>query len=105
MSHSHYIRTMLDFKDKSITFLQFFCKELKIKGTLSKVFYGTLTYTPYRCVNCGMKKEDASIIKYGFKTSRLTLNSTSHYPTYLLLKNNAFIVKNVRRLFVQKQGK
>lgn len=93
MSHSHYIRTMLDLKDKNITFLQSFCKETKIKGILSKVFYGILSYTPHRCVNCGMENEEMSIIKYGFKTSRLTLNSTSHYPTYLLLKKQRFYCK------------
>ena len=77
MPHSHCIRTMLDLKDKNISFTENFCEEVKIKGKISKMFYGILSYTPCRCANCGMKKEKSSLIKYGFKKSRLTLNSTS----------------------------
>ena len=99
MSHSHYIRLMLDLKDKNITFPVSFCKEIRIKGLLSKVFDGILSYTPHRCANCGMENEGVSLIKYGFKMSRLTLNSTSHYPTYLRLKKQRFYCKKCDSTF------
>ena len=69
MSQSHYMRTILDLKDKNITFPDFRCEEKRINGRLSKVFYGILSYTPHRCANCGMEKEDFSIIRHGFKKS------------------------------------
>lgn len=99
MSHSHCIRIMLDLKDKNISFTENFCEEVRIKGKISKMFYGVLSYTPFRCSNCGMKKENSSLIKYGFKKSRITLNSTSHYPTYLTLKKQRFYCKNCDSTF------
>ena len=99
MSQSHYMRTILDLKDKNITFPDFRCEEKRINGRLSKVFYGILSYTPHRCANCGMEKEDFSIIRHGFKKSRLTMNSTSHYPTYLMLKKQRFYCKRCDSTF------
>lgn len=99
MSQSHSIRFALDIKDKNITFGKNNCSEKRIKGKQSKVFYGTLTYHPTHCANCGMENNAYSIIKYGFKTSRLTLNSTTHYPTYLALKKQRFYCKNCQTTF------
>ena len=99
MSQSHSIRFALDIKDKNITFGKNNCSEKRIKGKQSKVFYGTLTYHPTHCANCGMENDSYSIIKYGFKTSRLTLNSTTHYPTYLALKKQRFYCKNCQTTF------
>ena len=100
MSHSHCIRIMLDLKDKNISFPEKFCEERQVKGQLSKVFFSTLSYTPNRCSNCGIKKESSTIIKYGFKLSRITLNSISHYPTYLLLNKQRFYCKMCATTFI-----
>ena len=100
LSQSHSIRFALDIKDKNITFGENNCAEQRIKGKRSKVFYGKLTYHPKQCVNCGMKNEEYSIIKYGYKTSRLTLNSTTHYPTYLELKKQRFYCKACETTFI-----
>ena len=100
MSHSYCIRTSLDLKDENIHFEEDFCKEIKIKGKRSKMYYGKLTYTPIRCANCGTEKEGHSIIKYGFKTSRITLNSVSHFPTYLSLKKQRFFCKYCQTTFI-----
>ena len=99
MSQSHSIRFALDIKDKNITFGKNNCFEKRIKGKKSKVFYGKLTYHPKHCTNCGMENESYSIIKYGYKTSRLTLNSTTHYPTYLELKKQRFYCKACQTTF------
>lgn len=100
LSQSHSIRFALDIKDKNITFGENNCAEQLIKGKQSKVFYGKLTYHPKRCANCGMKNEEYSIIKHGYKTSRLTLNSTTHYPTYLELKKQRFYCKACETTFI-----
>ena len=100
LSQSHSIRFALDIKDKNITFGENNCAEQRIKGKRSKVFYGKLTYHPKQCANCGMKNEEYSIIKYGYKTSRLTLNSTTHYPTYLELKKQRFYCKACETTFI-----
>ncbi|MFW3331264.1 ISL3 family transposase [Aerococcus viridans] len=99
MSQSHSIRFALDIKDKNITFGKNNYSEKRIKGKQSKVFYGNLTYHPTHCANCGMENNSYSIIKYGYKTSRLTLNSTTHYPTYLELKKQRFYCKCCQTTF------
>ncbi|MCI3027756.1 ISL3 family transposase [Desemzia sp. C1] len=93
MSYSHSIRTSLNLKDLNIQFEKDFCKDTIIKGKTAKAYYAKLTYTPDRCPNCGMKKNGYSIIKHGYKESRITLNSTTHYPTYLFLKKQRFFCK------------
>ncbi|MGY0400685.1 transposase family protein [Carnobacterium jeotgali] len=46
-----------------------------------------------------MENNSYSIIKYGYKTSRITLNSTTHYPTYLELKKQLFYCKDCQTTF------
>lgn len=94
MSHSHCTRISLDLKDENITFPEKYCEEKVVRGKRSKVYYGQLSYTPERCVNCGMENQASSIVKWGFKVSRLTLNSITHYPTYLFLKKQRFYCKH-----------
>src|SRR5699024_4503803 len=105
LSHSHYIRIALHLKDKNIVFGEEICKEMHVKGRKAIVFFGKLTYTHARCANCGMKKVGSSIIKHGFKTSWLTLNSSSHSPTYLALKKQRFQCKHCDSTLSQKQVK
>ena len=59
------------------------CSRQKVKGTESICFFGTLTYNPERCSNCGKTSENFNIIKYGVKTSRITLNRTDNHLTFL----------------------
>lgn len=100
MSHSYDIRFALDLKDKNITFPENCTEETKIRGRKAKVFHGILSYTPERCVNCGMENQAYSIIKNGSKVSRLTLNSNTHQPTYLLLKKQRFYCKQCETTFI-----
>ena len=53
MPLNHSIRISLELKDKNITFNQSFCEEKIMKGILSKVYYGTLTYHAKACPCCG----------------------------------------------------
>lgn len=117
MSYSHSIRTSLNLKDINIQFEKEFCKDIQLKERSAKAFYATLTYTPERCPNRGMKKKEYSIIKHGYKESRITLNSPTHYPTYLFLKKQRFFCKQcastfsaetdevARHCFISKQTK
>ncbi|HCM88924.1 MAG TPA: hypothetical protein DIS85_03395 [Vagococcus sp.] len=66
MSLNHCIRISLDLKDKNITFNTSFCEEKLIKGVLSKIYYGTLTYQPKACPCCVVKNEKYCIVKNGF---------------------------------------
>jgi len=68
MSHSNYTRNILNIKDENITFEEICLKLIKIKGIITKLFHGKLTYTSTVCPNCGCLYESKpeTIIKYGF---------------------------------------
>ncbi|WP_141690605.1 hypothetical protein [Brochothrix thermosphacta] len=44
--------------DKNISFSKTWCEKQVIKGFSSICYYGTLTYTPSRCSNCGFTSEN-----------------------------------------------
>ena len=79
------------------------CSRQKVKGIESICYFGTLTYNPERCSNCGKTSANFNIIKYGVKTSRITLNRTDNHPTFLFLKNNVNTVNIVKPRFQHRQ--
>ena len=100
MSHNDCIRMSLDLKDKNISFEEKFCEVKKIKGTASKVYFATLTYTPKMCACCGTPNESYSIVKNGFLTSMVKWLPMAHYPTYIKLKKQRFLCRNCQATFV-----
>ena len=72
MSHTNCISTLLDLKDKNITFSKNCIQETQIKNVRSKLILGTLSFQPTHCYHCG-HSFDSNIIKHGFKTSRIKL--------------------------------
>lgn len=101
MSHNDSIRNLLNIKDANIIFDEIFCSEENLKGVKSKVFYGTLTYQPKACYNCG-HIFDENIIKHGFKTSVIKMPSISGFHTYLKLKKQRYNCKHCQSTFTLK---
>lgn len=85
--------------DKNISFSKTWCEKQVIKGFSSICYYGTLTYTPSRCSNCGFTSETVKIIKYGTKLSRITLTKSANLPTYLFLKKQRFYCEGCHTTF------
>ena len=98
MSHSDYIKFLLDVKDKNIIFDDAFVSNESIKGITSKVFHAKLTYSPDSCPCCG--RLGNTIIKYGFKTSLIKIIQVSNFNTYLSLKKQRFLCKQCNQTFI-----
>ena len=64
---------------------------INVEGQDTFIFYGTLSYEPKCCTNCGCKKEGNNIVKNGFGDSlKVALLKMSECPTYLRLKKQRF---------------
>ncbi|AOA02783.1 ISL3 family transposase [Carnobacterium maltaromaticum] len=100
MSLTHCIRTLLDLKDKNISFPENYCEERVIKGRKTKLIYATLTYKPVCCTRCGCLNTQFSIVKNGFLTSNIKWISTTHFPTYLVLKKQRFLCRECHCSFL-----
>ena len=98
MSHAHCISTLLDLKDKTITFPEDWMKEVTINGVRPKVILGTLSFQPTHCYQCG-HVFDSNIIKHGFKTSRIKMMKLSGFDTYLDLKKQRYKCRHCHRTF------
>ena len=98
MSHTNCISTLLDLKDKNITFSENWIEELPINGVRSKVILGTLSFQPTHCYHCG-HSFDSNIIKHGFKTSRIKLVKISGFDAYLDLKKQRYKCRHCDRTF------
>ncbi len=89
---SNFILTTLGIKDKNITF-EDKIEEKKYKGVVSLFYFGQLTYPPERCQLCGCDNVNHTIIKNGFKKSRLTIPRVSEKAAYLILKKQRYYCK------------
>lgn len=98
MSHTNCISTLLDLKDKNITFSKNCIQETQIKNVRSKLILGTLSFQPTRCYHCG-HSFDSNIIKHGFKTSRIKLVKISGFDAYLDLKKQRYKCRHCDRTF------
>ena len=98
-THTHCIATMLDLKDKNITFSENnWIKDEIINGVRSKVVFGTLSFQPTHCYQCG-HTFDSQIIKHGFKTSRLKIMKLSGLDAYLDLKKQRYKCRHCQSTF------
>ena len=98
MSHTNCISTLLDLKDKNITFSKNCIQETQIKNVRSKLILGTLSFQPTHCYHCG-HSFDSNIIKHGFKTSRIKLVKISGFDAYLDLKKQRYKCRHCDRTF------
>ncbi|WP_408868852.1 transposase family protein [Brochothrix campestris] len=86
--------------DETISFPKTWCLTQLIKGVLSTCYFGTLSYIPSRCANCGFNNKTVKLIKHGTKLSRITLLKTNNLPTYLFLKKQRFLCKGCKTTFI-----
>ena len=100
MSYSTQI--LLQIKDPNITLVDELTEERVVRDKKSIVIHGNLTYIPTVCECCGCKNKNHSIVKNGFRSSRLTLLSSSGMDTYLNLKKQRFHCKNCEKNFTAK---
>lgn len=101
MSHNNFISSLLDLKDQNIIFDENCYSEDIVNNVKSKVFHGTLTYKPEACYCCGTVF-DEKIIKYGFKTSTIKINSISGFNAYLKLRKQRYFCKHCNQTFTLK---
>ena len=103
MTHTDYTRNILNIKDQNIYFNENCLEILKINGVTTKVFHGTLSYTPSVCPNCGClyQPNPDTIIKYGFKKNcKIKLDKVSNYNVILLLDKQRFLCKYCNSTFI-----
>lgn len=98
LSQEYFITELLNLKEKNIIFEKNFLKKEVVNGVLSNIIQGTLTYKPEYCEHCGT--HSSNIIKYGFKTSFITLLKVVEYNTYLSLKKQKFLCKCCNKTFL-----
>ena len=103
MTHTDYTRNILNIKDQNINFNENCLEIVKINGIDTKVFHGSLSYTPHSCPNCGCLYEPNpdTIIKYGFKKNcKIKLDKISNYNVILLLDKQRFLCKYCNSTFI-----
>ncbi len=101
MSHNDFILNTLNLKDPRIKFDENYYSEEIINHAESKIFSGKLCYVPDACPCCG-HVFDPAIIKYGFKTSRITLPKVSEFNAYLKLKKQRYYCRHCCQTFTLK---
>lgn len=100
---NHFIEKTLQLKDFNITINTEKIDEVKIKGRLSLVYYGQLTYVPKACECCGTYNDNYQVVKNGFRqASRITLNTISSLPAYLKLQKQRYYCKACGQSFTAK---
>lgn len=100
---NHFIEKTLQLKDLNITINTEKIDEVKIKGRLSLVYYGQLTYVPKACECCGINNDNYQVVKNGFReASRITLNTISSLPAYLKLQKQRYYCKACGQSFTAK---
>ncbi|MFC6465609.1 ISL3 family transposase [Marinilactibacillus sp. GCM10026970] len=97
MLESYDIKKLLHIQDESITLTQI--DRQTLKGVLTNIVRGTITYTPNYCPKCGVKNVDYTIIKHGTKLTKLVWNKVAGYPTRLYLKKQRFFCKSCMQTF------
>ena len=109
MSHTNFIKTkdenidsmikkILNIKDSNISFPKNAVSKERVKGRLSTVFTGKLTYKPSHCEHCGCPE----VNRHSFKDSWIQLLPYQEVPTYLHLYKQRFYCKKCHLTFSAK---
>lgn len=102
MSQDYYTRNILNIKDENVKFYKNFLEVKTIKGKVTKVFHGYLTYIPECCPKCGCINEGYNdIIKWNWKRNcKVKINKVCAYNALLLLDKQRFYCKNCNKTFI-----
>lgn len=101
MTHTDYIKIILNIKDNNINFYEN-CLEIRnINNYQTKIFHGYLTYTPKYCPKCGCINESYNdIIKQNWKRNcKVKMTKTCGYNTILILDKQRFYCKHCNKTF------
>lgn len=100
---NYFIEKTLQLKDLNITICTEKVDEVIIKGQLSLVYYGKLSYSPKACECCGILNSQFQVVKNGYRqASRITLNTISAMPAYLKLQKQRYYCKECGQSFTAK---
>ena len=101
MTHTDYIKEMLNIKDDNIYFYNNLLTIEKIKGIDTKIVHAYLTYTPDYCPKCGCINESTDdIIKWDFKKHcNIKITKACGYNTILRLDKQRFYCKHCHKTF------
>lgn len=102
MSQDYYTRNILNIKDVNVKFYENFLEVKTIKGKVTKIFHGYLTYIPKYCPKCGCINEGHDdIIKWNWKRNcKIKINKVCAYNALLLLDKQRFYCKNCNKTFI-----
>ena len=100
MAYIHSIAKLFEIKDPNIV-LEDKVDTLLVKEVTCKVIFGTLSYQPAACQNCGVvNRSSDDLIKFGYKTSRIKLTTLGLQPVLLMLKKQRFQCKHCQTTFM-----
>lgn len=102
MSQSDYTKNILNIEDNNIFFGNDCYKEVEIKGVVTKVFYGILSYIPPSCEKCGVINNGfEDIIKWGFKHNcKVKIPKVSSFNSLLILSKQRFLCNHCNQTFI-----
>lgn len=90
---NYFISKTLGIEDPNVIFDNKL-EEIEYKEQRYKYYYAKVTYTPDCCVNCGVLNTNYTIVKNGFKSSRITIPKISEMNAFLILKKQRFYCKH-----------
>lgn len=101
MTHTDYIKFVLNIKDENIYFYENCAETVEINKTKTKIFKGYLTYTPEFCPNCGcINNGFEDIIKWDWKRNcKIKMTKACGFNTILILDKQRFYCKNCCKTF------
>lgn len=92
------IKNLLEIQDENIEIIGEI-KEVKIKGQRAKIVEGKLRYQVEYCKCCGCKNKDYTIVKDGFRKTKVKLLKVSEIPVILNLYKQRYYCKNCNKKF------
>ena len=104
MTHTDYIKLMLNIKDNNVYFYDDFLKIVNINGKKTKVFRAFLTYIPDHCYRCGhINRGWDDVINWGFKRNcKIKITKVCGYDSLLVLDKQRYKCKHCNLTFVAK---
>ncbi|MDO5028722.1 MAG: transposase family protein [Bacillota bacterium] len=97
---NEFYKNILNIKDDNIFFDDNCYKMDKYKGLDSHFIEATLSYDPEICPLCGKENISNSIVKNGFKPTKIRLLPISNAPAFLILKKQRFLCRQCGASFM-----
>lgn len=100
MTYVSSIHQLLSIEDKNIAFDENLILPTVTKNNITyRQLSGKLSYTPSCCEKCGVKNDQNTVIKYGFKNIQLLLGDVNFSPLLLNLKKQRFLCRTCGETF------